>query len=108
MSFSRVSSALEDASTALYGVSICTVNDSPTPLAHATVLRTFDYAIDELTERPRPLCVLLLLLGVSRSAAPGRTTQAGSSGKHPDRAPRLNSGGRPHHRHALRIRQRRS
>ena len=45
---------LEASSRALYGASIRTVNDSPSPFAHASVLGAFDHAVDALGLARRP------------------------------------------------------
>jgi hypothetical protein len=37
---------LEESSQALYGASICAVNDGPPAFAHASVLGAFDHAVD--------------------------------------------------------------
>ena len=63
--FGAALNALESSSRALYGVPICAVNDSPSALAHAAVLRAFDRAIDEPVERARLSCALLVHLGVA-------------------------------------------
>ena len=46
--FQRAVRYLDRASQALYGTSICAVNDGPSALAHAAVLGAFDHAVDEL------------------------------------------------------------
>lgn len=63
--FGSASSALEGSAHALYGVPICAMNDSPSPLAHAAVLRAFDHAIDEPIEWPKKPSALLVRLGVA-------------------------------------------
>jgi hypothetical protein len=46
--FERAVQALDEASHALYGVPICTVNDGPPVFAHEAVLGAFDHAVDAL------------------------------------------------------------
>ena len=63
--FGSASNALDASARALYGVPVCALNDSPSPLAHAAVLRTFDDAIDEPIEWPGVPSALLVRLGVA-------------------------------------------
>lgn len=46
--FRRAIRVLEDASLALYGASMCAVNDGPSAFAHEAVLSAFDQAVDAL------------------------------------------------------------
>jgi hypothetical protein len=46
--FWRAVRALEQASQALYGASICAVNEGPPAFAHEAVLGAFDHAVDAL------------------------------------------------------------
>ena len=66
--FGSASNALDAAARALYGVPVCAVNDSPSPLAHAAVVRTFDHAIDEPIDWPELPSALLVRLGVANAS----------------------------------------